>query len=134
MKKDLTVYSGAVALFNQPNPTPYSDSLALQKFLRTIQIIRPETKNALVLFDCYESAGIIKQTYGFQQQAIAFYKNAIACCLTYHCPDSLQFKPLSLQWNCLFLSEPVRLLALQSKESGRYFAEIPSQAGSTAAI
>ncbi|WP_020606333.1 CHAT domain-containing protein [Spirosoma spitsbergense] len=87
------LYKEALLLFNQPNPSPHTDSLALYKFLRVIKVTRAEQKNAPILSNCYEKAGVIKQTYGFQRQAIELYKKAIACRSAYNLPDSLHFKP-----------------------------------------
>lgn len=92
-KKEPGLYREALALFNHPDPTPDTDSLALHKFLEVTRTTRSEQKNALVLFNSYEKAGILSQTNGYQRQAIALYKSAIACSFTYNLPDSLLFKP-----------------------------------------
>ena len=92
-EKGLDVYKEALVLFDEPNPSPYTDSVALRKFLEVTSLIEPAEKSAFVLSNCYEKAGILKQTYGLQRQAIALYKKAIACRSAYNLPDSLQVKP-----------------------------------------
>ncbi len=91
--EELGTYNEALLLFNQPNPSPHTDSIALYKFLQVIKAVKAEQKNAPVLSNSYEKAGVIKQTYGFQRQAIALYKQAIACRSAYNLSDSLHFKP-----------------------------------------
>ena len=92
-KERLDVYEKAIVLFNKPNPSPYTDSLAAYKFLQVISYLKPAKKNAIIISNSYEKAGIIKQTYGFQRQAIELYKKAITCRSFYSLPDSFQFKP-----------------------------------------
>ncbi len=92
-KKGFDVYEGALVLFNKPNPNSYTDSVAVHKFLQVTSILEPTKRNAIFLYNCYEKAGILKQTYGFQRQAVELYKKAIACRSLYKLPESLQFKP-----------------------------------------
>jgi tetratricopeptide (TPR) repeat protein len=91
--QSIVLYKKAVALFNSPKPTAQTDSLAFSKLLYITTSTKITKRNALIFFDCYEKAGIIKQTYGYQRQAIALYKKAIACRFAYTLPDSLLFKP-----------------------------------------
>ncbi len=103
LNKEFGLYNEAVLLFNQPNPSPHTDSLALFKFLQVIKVAKEEQKNATFLSNSYEKAGIIKQTYGFPRQAIAFYQKAIACRSAYNLPDSLHFNPYLYSGSACFV-------------------------------
>lgn len=92
-KPALIVYQEAIALFDSPNPTQYTDSLALSKLLYVLRATKPEQSNALIRFNCYYKIGILKQTYNSQRQAATFYQKAIACQQSYNLSDSLLFKP-----------------------------------------
>lgn len=92
-KQGLDVYEEALVLFDKPNPSPHTDSLALYKFLQVVRVTKAERKNVLILSNSYEKAGVIKQTYSLQRQAIALYKKAIACRSMYKLPNSLCFRP-----------------------------------------
>lgn len=87
------MYRDALKLFSGPNPTAYTDSLALRKFLEASERLPLTKRNATIRFDCLEKAGILKQTYGSHQEAIALYRKAIASCFYFKLSDSLLFKP-----------------------------------------
>ncbi|MBC7923818.1 MAG: CHAT domain-containing protein [Ferruginibacter sp.] len=89
----LALYQAAKKLFWNPNPTPRTDSLAVGKFLSAAVQLRPKRENALILLDCYEKAGILRQTDGSQPEAIACYQKAIGIGIRYQLSDSLLFKP-----------------------------------------
>ncbi len=88
-----TLYKEALALFERPTPTERTDSLAISTFLRAAAIAPATVSNAPVIVDCYEKAGVLKQTYGLQREAMVFYQKAIASCLHHKLADSLLFKP-----------------------------------------
>ena len=124
------IYKEALLLFNQPNPSPHTDSLALYKFLQVIKIIRVEQKNALILSNSYEKAGVIKQTYGFQRQAIALYKKAIACRSAYNLPDSLHFKPYLYCGSACFFLNLFDSSLYYLKKAEAILLKFPAQQGS----
>ena len=128
--EELGIYKEALLLFNQPNPSPYTDSLALSKFLQVIKIIRVEQKNASILSNSYEKAGVIKQTYGFQRQAIALYKKAIACRSAYNLPDSLQFKPYLYCGSACFFLNLFDSSLYYLKKAEAILLKFPAQQGS----
>ena len=92
-KTESVLYKEAVRLFGLPRPTTRTDSLTVSSLLRVVSTIRANRENAPVLFDCYEKIGVLKQTYGLQHEAIAFYQKAIALCVRYKLSDSLLFNP-----------------------------------------
>lgn len=92
-EQTLLLYREALNLFERSTPNAFTDSLALSKFVSVANRVTANEKNALTIFDCYEKAGILRQTYGSQQTAMAFYKKAIAVCVRYELSDSLLFKP-----------------------------------------
>ena len=89
----IATYRQAVRLFELSNPTEKTDSLAISGLLRVVKMSEPKLSNARMRADCFEKVGILRQTYGLQQEAIACYQQAIASCLRYKLPDSLLFKP-----------------------------------------
>jgi CHAT domain-containing protein/Tfp pilus assembly protein PilF len=89
----LSLYEQARKLFDLPEPTPQTDSLALGKFLHAAKLLPPGPENGLIIFYCYEKAGILRQTYGLQQASVELYKKAINTRAKYALPDSLLFKP-----------------------------------------
>lgn len=92
-QKALALYREAVRLFKLSQPTKQTDRLALDKLVRAAKLLKVDRTTAPVQVDAYETIGVLKQTYGAQDEAIAFYRKAIASCLRYGLPDSLLFKP-----------------------------------------
>lgn len=128
--KEFGIYKEAVFLFNQPNPSPYTDSLALDKFLQVIKGTKAEKTNASILSNSYEKAGVIKQTYGFQRQAIAFYQKAIACRSAYNLPDSLHFKPYLYCGSACFVLNLFDSSLYYLKKAESILLKFPAQEGS----
>ena len=129
-KKDSGIYKEALSLFNKPNPSPHTDSLALHKFLQVIKVVKAEKRNAPILSNSYEKAGVIKQTYGFHRQAIALYQRAIACRSAYNLPDSLHFKPYLYCGSACFSLSLFDSSLYYLKKAEAILLKFPAQKGS----
>lgn len=106
-------YRQALTLFNSPNPTTRTDSLALNGFLQVVHNLKKHRSQAHILTDCYEKIGVLKQTYGKHRDAISYYRQALGTAHTFRLPDSLQFKPLLYVGSAYY--------QLHSFDSSRYF-------------
>lgn len=87
------LFKQGVQLFNVQNPTPHSDSLAIQNFSRVIALLPAQPANAEILFKSCLNAGILSQTYDRQTRALQYYQKAIAVGNRFKLADSLLFRP-----------------------------------------
>ncbi|MDN5211350.1 CHAT domain-containing protein [Fulvivirgaceae bacterium BMA12] len=96
------LYQEAESYFNTPSPTAHTDSVAIKRYLQTASLLSHSKENALMLFNCYERAGILKQELGFDHEALGLFKKAIDVCLKFKLGDSLLYNPYVYSGNSYY--------------------------------
>jgi CHAT domain-containing protein len=85
------LYKEALRLFNLPQATDHTDSLATVYFEQAAHLWRSSNHHRERM-DCYEKAGTLYQTVGQQNQALTQYQNALRIGKKYQLSDSLHYK------------------------------------------
>ena len=109
------LYQEAEQYFNAPSPTYHTDSIAIKRYLQVTSILPQSKENALMLFNCYERAGILKQDLGLNNEALALFKKAIALCHKFELADSLLYTPYVFSGNSYYY--------LHNFDSSKYYLE-----------
>ncbi|MFP4095989.1 MAG: CHAT domain-containing protein [Cyclobacteriaceae bacterium] len=89
----LRAYREADRLFQLAEPTAATDSLSLAAFLKVTAELPLNEKNAPLVLDAYKKAGILRQTYGAQQEAVRLYVQALEVGQVYELAPRLLFEP-----------------------------------------
>lgn len=109
------LYHEAEEYFNTYPPTAYTDSLATTRYLQVASMLSHTQENALMLFDCYERAGILKQDHGLNNEALELFKKAISLCQKFELADSLLYTPYVYSGNSHYY--------LHNFDSSKYYLE-----------
>ena len=109
------LYDEAEQYFNAYSPTAYTDSLALQRYLQVAAMLPHTREHALMLFNCYERAGILKQENGRNNEALGLFNKAIMFCHAFELADSLLYTPYVYSGNSHYY--------LHNFDSSKYYLE-----------
>lgn len=99
VQKALRFFKQAEALYNLEEPTPYSDSLAINNYLVAAQLFPDTGIFSEKKFGCYINAGIIEQSNLQQVAALINYNQACNTVKAAGLPDSFLFKPYLFSGN-----------------------------------
>ncbi len=88
------LYDKAESLFNG-TATDSTDSIALSYYTQIVAGLHPDISNALMLYNCFERSGILKQGLGYASEDMLHdYYSALAIHHAYHFSDSILFRLL----------------------------------------
>lgn len=88
------LYNQAEKFYAIENANEITDSLALVTYLQVINLLNNEKQHNVILVDSYIKCGILSMSKNLQEQALGFFREAIASQKKgNHLPDSLLFQP-----------------------------------------
>ena len=101
--KYITAYKYAERLYNSPNATDQTDSLALASYLSVISLLENGSGNDSILFDSYLKSGILEMSTKKDQSALQLFLQSIRTKKkSAGLPDSLLFKPYLFAGNSYY--------------------------------
>lgn len=100
----IEMYRQAERLYNASNPTAQTDSLAQQYYEQAALLFKKTGRQDSLLFDCYLKSGILLQSLGQQNKAIAAYAKSVEVAKAMPSGNTtLLFKPLLFTGNAHYL-------------------------------
>jgi CHAT domain-containing protein/Tfp pilus assembly protein PilF len=122
-----SLYESAEKLFQQAEPTATTDSLALQRYLGFVRGWEEGTSSPRLLMDAWLKAGILRQTYGDQEQALAHYQQAISVGQQYALEEPLYFQPYLYAGNALYFLQRMDASVFYLKQAEQILSRFPGQ-------